>query len=52
MNSIWAILFVIVATIVGKWLLFDDDEPQIDAEPPQVADPPRESTRSPLSKSA
>ena len=27
MNSIWSIAFVIAATLLGKWLLFDNDGP-------------------------
>ncbi len=55
MNSIWAIAFVVVATILGKWLLWDNDSPVSEADDCpnlRIADPVSDSSASPLSKSA
>jgi hypothetical protein len=52
MNSVWTILFVVIATIIGKWLLFDDDKRKSDPVSTDLAEPPSESNESPLSKSA
>jgi len=52
MNSILAVLFVAGATLIGKWLLFDDDKPETDAPPLQMNEDPPEAQPNRLSKSA
>lgn len=52
MNSIFAVLFVIGVTLIGKWLLFDDDRPEADTEPLPMNETSPEAERNQLSKSA
>lgn len=60
MSSLAAISFVMIATLLGKWLLFDDDRPQAmadDAMDLKVVDAPPETrttttSQPPYSKSA
>ena len=54
MNSIWAVLFVAFATLLTKWLLWDDDSPELQTESPvlHIAETPPDPQPAPLSKSA
>lgn len=58
MNSLVVISFVMVATILGKWLLFDDDRPattseeSLDLRVADVPSPPQDKPHPPYSKSA
>jgi|GEM_PF-3298458 hypothetical protein len=52
MNSLLVVLFVMAMTLLGKWLLFDDDTDVDDSPILRIVEPPASNQSENWSKSA